>query len=191
VLGAVVLGQYVFGYGTPLDQFLVPKAMADVLPAAGRPSPYAATAFVGGGVALLLLDAVPARHGWIAALLGLLPGLCGLTALLAYVFDEGYLRGLTSMVGMAVPARSPCSSSAVGLYAARRTGRSCRALSSPGPGGTLARRLAPVLLALPFGIGVLARQSPGVTAHASLAVTLATVSAVLGVAVLIAITVRS
>jgi len=191
-LGAVVLADYVSGVDLRVDRLLF-AGMVRVHGAGGefpgRPSPHTAAAFLAIGLALALLDTHTPGGRFPSSVLAPLAATIALTALLGYVYGVGYLRGLSRVTGMAVHTAFGVLVLTVGILAARPDRPVVRAFTSTGPGGTLARRIAPALLLLPFLVGLLA--AGGRAGHdVALAVTITTAATFVVLTAVVAVTVH-
>jgi hypothetical protein len=191
-LGAVVLAEYVSGVDLRVDRLLF-AGMVRVHGAGGefpgRPSPHTAAAFLAIGLALALLDTHTPGGRFPSSVLAPLAATIALTALLGYVYGVGYLRGLSRVTGMAVHTAFGVLVLTVGILAARPDRPVVRAFTSTGPGGTLARRIAPALLLLPFLVGLLA--AGGRAGHdVALAVTITTAATFVVLTAVVAVTVH-
>ena len=194
VVGGLVLAEYVGGVDLRVDRLLFAgsvhvSATGGEFP--GRPSPHTAVAFLAAGLALALLDTHTRAGRRPAAVLAPAAALVALTALLGYVYGVGYLRGLSPATGMAAHTAVAVLVLAVGILAARPDRPVVRALTSAGPGGTLARRITPVLLGLPFAVGLLAAAGARAAHDAALAVTATTATTFVVLAAVVALTVRA
>ena len=183
-VGAMVLAEYLTGRSLGIDRVLYGGALA-VRGVSGRPAAATAVLLLVLGLALVLIDA--GRAG------GYRPGviLAVPAAVLAVATVLGWLFGV-SFLGDP-PAGDPVSPAmaltlpvlAVGTLAARPERQPVRAFLDAGPGGRLARRLAPLLLAALSLIALFsgrdARATPGGGTLPALLATLAAVGALLGV----------
>lgn len=163
VLGS--LAEWVIGCDFGIDRMLfrgvLEQQLANGVARPGRPPPHTAAAFTAAGLALALLDA-DRRPGqcthvvaWLATFPAVLSTALALTALLGYVYGVAYLRGVSTSTGMAVHTAMGVLTLNAGILVARPDRPVVRAFLARGPGGFLARRLAPTLLLLPFAIGLL------------------------------------
>jgi hypothetical protein len=191
-LGGLVLAEYLFGVDLRVDRLLfaglvrVHGAGGDF---PGRPSPHTAAAFLAIGLALALLD-TRTRRGYPSSVLAPLAALIALAALLGYVYGVGYLRGVSRVTGMAVHTPFAVLVLTVGILAARPDRPIVRAFTSTGPGGTLARRIAPAMLLPPFAVGLLAVAGGRAEHDAALAVTITTAATFVVLAAVVAVTVH-
>ena len=111
-----------------------------------RPSPHTALAFLAIGLWLASID-MRRREGPVAeATLGAAACVTVLLAAYGYLLDVDYLRGASSVHGMAVHTLAGLAVVCVGVLAARPERGIMRLLSSPGPGGVVVRRMVPFML---------------------------------------------
>jgi PAS domain S-box-containing protein len=132
--------------------------VGDVFGAAGaaqRLHPSAALALLLAGLSLTTLDVrVHRRLSWAQALAPA-TGAIALVTLLAYALEGGGLPGASARIVMPLPTAAALLALAAGVMLARPTLGLVRPFTSPGPGGTVARRLTPSLVLLPFGMALL------------------------------------
>jgi two-component system, cell cycle sensor histidine kinase and response regulator CckA len=186
--GAAVLVEYAGAVDLGVDRLLFAGRVADPATGGGfpgRPSPHTAVAFLAAGLALLLLDARTRAGRRAASVLAPVTALTALTALLGDIYGVAYLRGLTPVTGMSVLTAVAVLVLAVGILAAREDRPIVRAFTGAGPGGTLVRRISPVLLGLPFAVGLIAAVGGRAEHDTGLAVTATTVTAFVALAVVV------
>jgi PAS domain S-box-containing protein len=161
-IGVLVTAEYLFDLDVGIDRLVFPDAMTRrEFP--GRPGPHTAIALALWGLGLAFID-VDARRGHRPAVaFGALSSAVALAALLGYVYGATYLRTASASTGMAVHTAVTILVLALATLLARPDRPLVRAFTSPAAGGRLARRLAPVLLLLPFVIGLVdyTGQRPG------------------------------
>jgi PAS domain S-box-containing protein len=153
VIGLVTLAEYVFAVDLRIDRLFPVNASG---PQPGRPSPPTALALALLGTAMLLYDSRPSARVRPSEWLALSAGLLGFTALLGQIFGTGVLYRLKGapVIGVAVPTATGLLACSLGLLLERPDSGVMRVIASPGPGGTLLRRLGaaavvgPVLLAI-------------------------------------------
>jgi PAS domain S-box-containing protein len=130
------------------DLFGVPPERASM------PAP-AAAALLLGGLALLTLDIkIHHRLNWAQALAPAAATIA-LVTLLVYALEGGAVPGPSAGVAMPLPTAVALLVLAAGVMLARPAQGLLRPFTSLGPGGTVARRLTPSLILLPFGMAVL------------------------------------
>ena len=157
MIGVLTLLAYMGGPSWLNIDLLLFKASQDVgrstLP--GRMAATSAAGFVGVAIALLLLDA---RVHWKRSL-----GTIALTSaaaiplgvLVGYLYQVIPVGGAGQPLQMALHTAAGFLSLAGGIIASRPRRGFARLLYSPGPGGVLARRLLPLALGAPIGLGLL------------------------------------
>jgi PAS domain-containing protein len=202
VLGLLVLGEWVIGCDFGVDRMLfrgvLEQQLANGVGRPGRPPPHTAAAFTAAGLALALLDA-DRRPGqrthvvaWRATFPAVLSTALALTALLGYVYGVAYLRGVSTSTGMAVHTAMGVLALNAGILVARPDRPVVRAFLARGPGGLLARRLAPTLLLLPFAIGLLGLAGAQADSDdPALGITVTTAGTILVLVVVVARTVHA
>lgn len=134
-----------------LRRLLGPEAEA-----AGPSQPAAAVALVLLGGAVLMIDLPgPRRWRWPPALAPSAATVAAVT-LLAYLFEwAGVAPGLAALTAMPTGTAVSVIVLSVGVGLARPDRGLLRQYASTGPGGELARRLIPALVAIPLGVAVL------------------------------------
>ena len=154
LLGAVTLLEYWLETSFGIDQLLYVRPPPAHWPP--RMTPAAATHFALLGGALLLRNARwgRGRHRP-AAWLQLVVGLSSFSALLAYVYGVTSLYQIRYFNSMALHTTLGFVLSAGAMFLARPQQGLMRVLTSPGPGGILARRLLPAVFLLPTVLGFL------------------------------------
>ncbi|HYN95978.1 MAG TPA: PAS domain-containing sensor histidine kinase, partial [Pilimelia sp.] len=145
--------------------------------------------------AALLLEAVALgtlnrpgrrRSGWPQAYAAA-AGAMALVTLVAYVFERAALLPLAPLTAMSPLAAAGLLLLSIGILLARPDQGLLQPFGSRGPGGTLARRLAPTLVLLPFGVALLSAAvirvglgQPGVALSLSTALFVLLLMVVLG-----------
>jgi len=157
LVGAVVLLQYLTGWGLGVDTLLFPDrtrawSTAD-LP--GRPSPHTAIALLSTGLALTFLDA-DAGHGYRPAKV-LTPGgaLVAAVALLGHAYGLTYLSGTSTVMSMSYGAALAFIAVTVGLLLCRPDRTAAQVFLGDGPGVKAVRQMAPAVVAVMLLVGVL------------------------------------
>ncbi len=155
LLGALVLGEHVFGWRLGIDELLfvdhVGRAAGSAHP--GRFAPTTAINLMLLGAALLAIDREP-RHGWRRSELLVLPA-----ALVAFMSIIGYTYGIPAFYGPASAAKMALNTAtsflvvAIGVVLARPHGHVLRLATTDDPGGVMMRRLGPVAVVLPLLLG--------------------------------------
>jgi PAS domain S-box-containing protein len=179
MFAAVVLAEYAFGRDLGVDRWPFFGAVAGV-PAHSRPTAQTAIALLAAGLALVMID-VDRRGGYRPAIvLAPLSALIALVALLGYLYGIAALHGASARAGMAVHTAASLFVLAVGIVSARPDRPPVRVFTGAGQAGTLARRLTPALLLVPFVVGLLVTTAHRV-ADSPLAVGLATTGTAMAV----------
>jgi len=158
VIGLLTVTEYGFAVDLDVDQLLFvepPRAFGTLAP--GRMAPNTAIALSLLGAGLLTLDRPwrglrPAQ--WCAVAIALI----SLPAILVYAYGVHFATGLAHFTHMAIHTVLAVLGLCVGLLAARPDVGWMREFSSTDVGGTMARRLAPVGLFVPLGLGFLSVQ---------------------------------
>ena len=160
-IGLGTLAEYALDLPFSIDQFLI---RSEAGPYPGRPSPPTALALACLAAAVLSLDLYPAKRTRVSEWLILCAGVIALTALLGQAFGAGALYQLipTPVIGVAVHTALGLLVISVGLLLERPEVGVMRVVTSPGPGGTLVRRLAPVAILVPMLFGITAARLVGV-----------------------------
>jgi len=168
VLSALTLLEF-FSRDFGLDELLFSDTTGSAVP--GRPSPLAAIGLLLAGANLILL----ARSGngrtpaaaWVNNVLAIV-----VTAgIIGYAYSVDYLRGFSSVNGIGVSALAGLAILVVGLAALNPRGTWLAVFISPGAGGRMARRFAPLVLLSPILMGVQDAVYDSSIGHAIAAVT--------------------
>ncbi|MBV9851198.1 MAG: PAS domain S-box protein, partial [Armatimonadetes bacterium] len=147
LVGLLVLARYLFGWNVTVDGLLFPGQLAG-----DRMAAATALNFVLAGASLLLLD-VRSRRGRTAQLLALAVGLIGLAGLVGYAYSINALVGVNSRITMALHTALAFLLLAVGIVLARPERGLMAGITGDGAGVSLARRLLPVITAVPLLLG--------------------------------------
>jgi hypothetical protein len=140
-------------------------------PEPGRPSPHAAVGLLLAGANLFLLarskkGRTPAT-AWVNNALAIV-----VTAgIIGYAYSVNYLRGFSTVNGIGVNALAGLAILVVGLAVLDPRGTWLAVFISPGAGGRMARRFAPLVLLSPILIGVQTALYNKPAGHAIAAVT--------------------
>jgi len=151
LIGLLTLIEYVLGWDLGIDRILLSDSeLSGAGSPAGRMALATALSFLLVGLALLLLDApggAPADYPAVTA---------GLISLIAFI---GYLYGVNSLYSIgpfsSVALHTACALGVlcIGILAARPERGFVAALTSPQPGGALARRLLLPAMVVPLLLG--------------------------------------
>jgi len=153
LLGLVFLLEYASGVDLGPDRWLFPQAvLADNVPPIGRPAPATALCLLLLGLALLALDRKPRWLTPAGALLSLV--IAGL-ALIGYTYESTTLYQIGPYVPIAPLTALLLALFAAGLLAAQPEGALMGVLTTNLVGSTISRRLLPIVIVLPFTLGLL------------------------------------
>jgi hypothetical protein len=155
--------------GLGIDELLFHDATGSPQP--GRPSPHAAVGLLLVGVNLILLARSRKGHGAAAAWVNNTLAIVVMAGIIGYAYNVDYLRGFSSVNGIGVNALAGLTLMVVGLAALNPRGTWLAIFISPGAGGRIARRFAPLVLLSPIVIGVQTAVYDKPTGHAIAAVT--------------------
>ena len=150
LLSALTLLEYWHGLG--LDELLFRDTTGSALP--GRPSPHAAIGILLAGVNLILLAGARARHLRVTAWVNNALAVVVAAGVIGYAYSVDYLRGSSSVNGIGVIALTALALLVVGLALLDPNATWLAFFISPGAGGRMARRFAPLILLSPILIGV-------------------------------------
>ena len=151
VVGLATVAEYLWGADLGIDRLLfAQKSAAAGMPAPGRPSHYAALSLLLAGGALLVLD-FETRGGHLPSQsLALAAGLVGALAIEGHIVGYAPFFRVSATSGIAMQAAVAVVLLAAGVLCARPDRGLMALLSSPGPAGSVARRLLPVPFAVSF-----------------------------------------
>jgi signal transduction histidine kinase len=157
-IGTWTLLAYALGLRSSLEGFGFPPGEA---PYANGVSPTTAAALVLLSVAILLADVRPRKRFRLAEWLALASGLIALTGLFAYLFGSAPSYRINGRVfaTISLPSGVSLVLTSAGLVLSVAGGELVRVARSPGPGGVLFRRLAPITVLAPIVLGVLLSRS--------------------------------
>ncbi|HEY4976547.1 MAG TPA: hypothetical protein VII05_04235 [Gaiellaceae bacterium] len=149
-LSALTLLEFWRGLG--IDELLFRDTTGSALP--GRPSPHAAVGLLLAGANLILLVGSRARHVRAAAWINNTLAIVVTAGVIGYSYSVNYLRGFSSVNGIGVVALVALALLVVGLALLDSEATWLAVFISPGAGGKMARRFAPLILLSPILIGV-------------------------------------
>ncbi|MCW3015966.1 MAG: diguanylate cyclase [Solirubrobacterales bacterium] len=155
LFGVLVLAEYVFGWSLGIDElgFVDHAGRAHGIAYPGRLAPATAVCFVLVGLMVALLE-LPPRRGWRPSELVAVPvAVVVLMSLVGYAYSITVFYGPASAAKMAVNAAVCFVLLVVGFALVRPHGRLLRLATTTEPGGVMIRRLAPLVLTVPFGLG--------------------------------------
>ncbi len=147
-------------------------------PEPGRPSPHAAVGLLLVGVNLISLARSRKGHAPITAWINNALAIVVMAGIVGYAYDVDYLRGFSSVNGIGVNALAGLTILVFGLAALDPRGTWLAIFISPGAGGRMARRFAPLVLLLPILIGVQTTLYENPLGHAIAAVTVTSVTVI-------------
>jgi len=156
LLGLLVSSQYLIGWELGIDQLLIKDSLNSVgarFNAPGRMAFITALGFLQVGCALLLLDVKSRRGVWAAQWLAFMAASGALTALTGYLYGVRSLYAIPLFGSIALYTVILFVALAIGILFARPDQGLMAVVSSETAGGVMARRLLPVVIALPVGLG--------------------------------------
>jgi len=169
-LSALTLLEY--WHRLDIDELLFRDTTGSALP--GRPSPHAAIGLLLVGVNLILLADSRARRVRVAAWINNTLAIVVMAGVVGYAYSVDYLRGFSSVNGIGVLALVALALLVTGLAALDPASTWLAVFVSPGAGGRMARRFAPLVLLSPILIGVQAALYDKPTGHAIAAIAVTT-----------------
>ena len=154
VLGLVTLAEYVTGWQPGIDELLFSEALTAVRTSSpNRMAASAALSLVLLGAAVVLMGRGRRRTAAAQCLAGVVAVLAVL-ALVGYGYGSSLLYQWRRSTAAAIPAGIAFLLLGTAVVVAGR-GPPLSLLTSRGPGGMLARRLLPLVVVIPLGIGLL------------------------------------
>ena len=149
LIGLLTLAEYVFGWDLGIDQLLAREAPGALkTSSAGRMAPNTALDFLLLGGALLLLDV--RRGEWIASFLSLVAGAVAILALLGYAYTAESLINFLSYTHIAIHTALAFLVLTAGILFMFRDRGVMGIVMSDTPGGAMARRILPPVVAVPI-----------------------------------------
>jgi PAS domain S-box-containing protein len=153
VFSSVTLSQYLFGWDVGLDQIFFQDAAGSTGTAyPGRMAPATAFNLIMLGLALCFLDK---RPYWGTQFFTLLAAIVSFIALLGYIYQVESLYKISVYSSVALHTTLAFILLCVGLLFARPDQGLIKVCLSNSPGGVMARRLLPVAIVIPIGLGLL------------------------------------
>ena len=151
LVGALTLGEYVFGWDLGIDQLIVRETLeyGGVFP--GRMAPLTAFNFTLLGAALLLLGEF--RQTRAAEILTLTVALLSLQAAVAYLYGERTLYQVGDLTPIALPTVVTFLIVCISVFFVRLDQGWMAVLTTEGGAGMLGRRLLPAALVTPIVLG--------------------------------------
>ena len=163
VYGALVLGEYVFGWSLGIDEwpFVDRDGRLAGIAHPGRLAPTTGVSFVLLSGALLTLDA---GHSWRwrpYELLVIPTALVSATSLIGYAYSIPTFYGPASAAKMAVHTAACFIALSIGIALSRPHGRLLALATTTDPGGVMLRRLMPLAVVGPLVLGWLHLRTVG------------------------------
>ena len=147
-----LLTLFEFWHGLGLDELLFNDTTGSALP--GRPSPHAAIGLLLVGANLMLLTGVRAKRVHAAAWVNNTLAIVVVAGVVGYAYSVDYLRGFSSVNGIGLIALAALALLVTGLALLDSEATWLAVFISPGAGGRMARRFAPLVFLSPVMIGV-------------------------------------
>jgi len=186
-LGVITLTGYFIGHNLRVDQVLFGAQLVG-----NRVAPNTGFALLLVGVALWLLNSPRPLQRGLEQLVALFPIGVALISLLGYAYSAEGMYGLGEMQRMALPTAASLFVLGIGILCARPDSGFVSVIVSDHAGGVLARRMLPVAILVPAGLGwlTLSGQRAALFSEA-LGVAIAAAVTIFAFAAFIAITARS
>ena len=147
-LGVITLTGYFIGHNLRVDQVLFGAQLAG-----NRVAPNTGFALLLIGVALWLLNSPRRLRPALEQLVALFPIGVALISLLGYAYSAEGMYGLGELQRMALPTAASLFVLGIGILCARPDGGFVSMIVSEHAGGVLARRMLPVAILVPAGLG--------------------------------------
>ena len=149
LIGAVTLGQYVFGYDAGIDTILLP-AGDSTAPSGflGRMAPHTSVNFTIIGLSFLSLIG-RRRSARVSELLALICAVISYGAVLGHLYGAQQLYGVSNINSMALSAAGLFLICSFGLLAANSASPTVKLLTSDSLGGVTARWFAVAIIVIP------------------------------------------
>lgn len=148
LVGGLKFGSYLLGYAFTPDRWLFADSLLDNCMA-----PNTALCFLLIGSALAALDRTTRRGFWPAQAAALGVGTVSLMSLVGYSYGATSLYQMASYVPMALNTAAAFGVLALGILIVRPDRGVVAVILDPGPGGVMARRLAPAAVIIPCLLG--------------------------------------
>jgi len=156
VIGALKLGEYIFGWHLAFDQTLFRiQLQNDGTGFPNQIAPNTAFNFVLSGFALRFLHAPVRRFSRWGQNLSLMLAFVSLVPLVGYFYRAGFLYSIGSYIPMALHTATLFFLLAMGILVAQTDSGVVALFTSLTPGGSIARRLLPFAFAVPIALGAL------------------------------------
>jgi PAS domain S-box-containing protein len=152
LVGLLTLAEHLTGVNFGIDQLLFKEAAgALVTTSPGRMGPPAATGFMFAGLALLLFE--QRKFIYLRQALSVFICVWALLAILGYVYNAEQLYKVARFTGIALPTAISLFIIGLGLLTTRVNEGITRIMSEDDAGGSMARRLLLLVVAVPFLLG--------------------------------------
>jgi hypothetical protein len=159
LVGLVTLGEHLLGFNAGIDDLLFRKALlATKAPFPGRMAHATAAEVILLGLALLRMEAESQGKGAASQYLALLGASIGFLALLGHAYGAPALYRVTAFSSVTLHTAFLSVVLGAAVLCARPDRGLMAPITSPTFGGLMARRMLPVALSLPFGLGWLGLQ---------------------------------
>ena len=154
LIGAATLTEYLFGLNLGIDQFLLkdPKASYGTT-APGLMAPTSAAAFLGLGLALILLDWRTRRGRRPTYVLSLLAGFIAMIAVCGYIYHASALYKLLLYTQMALHTAIAFLLLSIAVFFARPRTGIAGDLTGEGSGSVMARKALLAVVIIPLALG--------------------------------------
>jgi signal transduction histidine kinase/CheY-like chemotaxis protein/HPt (histidine-containing phosphotransfer) domain-containing protein len=147
-MGVITLTGYFVGHNLRIDQVLFGAQLAG-----NRVAPNTGFALLLIGIALWLLNSPRRLRRAPEQLVALFPIGVALISLLGYAYSAEGMYGLGELQRMALPTAASLFVLGIGILCARPDGGFVSVIASDHAGGVLARRMLPVAILVPAGLG--------------------------------------
>jgi signal transduction histidine kinase len=159
LIGSVTLAEYIFGFNAGIDDLLFRKALRAVpVPFPGRMAHVTGLEFVIFGIAVVLLNAESWGRQRIALYFALIGTVIGLITLVGYVYGAEALYQFSAFSSVELQTALLFTLFGFAILCARPNHGPLSTVISRNLGGSIARRILPLVLSLPFFIGWLRLQ---------------------------------
>jgi len=156
LIGLLTLIEYLSGVNLGIDQILFKEAAGALNTSSPNRMAFgsALSLFI-AGIALLLIEVKSIRDYELAQILAIIGALISLLALIGYAYGSSALYHIPQYTAMALYAALALSLLFIGILFARPDSGTMSIITSKSLGGIIARRLIPVVIVIPFILGLL------------------------------------
>jgi PAS domain S-box-containing protein len=159
LVGAATLSEYLFGFSAGIDAVLFREALLGTKdPFPGRMAHVTGLNFVILGIALALLSGSSPRGQRLSRVLAMIATIVGLIAIVGYVYSAEALYRITLFSSIAPHTALLFTLMGLAILCAQPDQGLMSTVTSTNLGGSMARRILPMALTLPFLIGWLRLQ---------------------------------